>query len=101
MSKTRNCLCRYLFIIVALCILNLPFMVRAQEESSLEDLSELTATVHAYVSWSKHDEFGGNLEETGSMSAFITGTLTLDQNRKGVFLFFPESQGLQSAIKIS
>ena len=101
MSKTRNCLCRYLFIIVALCILNLPFMVRAQEESSLEDLSELTAIVHTYVSWSKHDEFGGNLEETGSMSAFVTGTLTLDQNRKGVFLFFPESQGLQSAIKIS
>lgn len=99
MSKTKIFLWRSLVIIGALCILNLPFTVRAQEGSSVEDLNELTATVNIQVSWSKHDEYHGNLEETGSMSTSVTGTLTLDKQRKGVFLFFPGSKGMHAKMK--
>jgi len=98
MSKTRNFLWRSLVIIGALCILNLPLTVRGQEGSSVKDLSELKATVNIQVSWSKHDEFDGNLEETGSMSTSITGTLALDKQQKGVFLFFPGSKGMRAEV---
>jgi len=57
----------------------LPFTVRGQEGNPVEDLSELKATVNIQVSWSEHDEQNGNLEENGSMSTSITGTLTLDK----------------------
>ncbi len=100
MSKNRNFLCWFLVIIGAICILNLPFTVRGQEGSSIEDLSELTATVNIQVSWSKHDEqHNSNLEETGSMSTSVTGTLILDKQQKGVFLFFPGSKGMQAKVK--
>jgi hypothetical protein len=99
MSKTKKYLWRSLVIIGALCILNLPFTVRAQEGSSLEDLSELTATVNIQVSWNKHDEYNGNLEKTGSMSTSVTGTLTLDKQQKGMFLFFPGSEGMNAEVK--
>jgi len=100
MSKTRNFLCWSLVIIGALCILNLPFTARAREGNPVEGLNELSATVNIQVSWNKHDETSfSNLEETGSMSALITGTLTLDKQQKGVFLFFPESKGMNEEVK--
>lgn len=100
MSKTRNFLCWSLVIIGALCILNLPFTARAREGNPVEGLNELSATVNIQVSWNKHDETSfSNLEETGSMSALITGTLTLDKQQKGVFLFFPESKGMNAEVK--
>ncbi len=99
MSKTRNYLCRFLFIIVSLCILTLPFTVRGQEGSPVEDLSELKATVNIQVSWSEHDEQNGNLEESGSMSISVTGTLILDKQQKGMFLFFPGSKGMSAEVK--
>jgi hypothetical protein len=98
MSKTGNFLCWFLSIIVALCILNFPVTVRGQEKNPLEGMNELSAIVYTQVSWDKHDEFGGNLEETGSMQALIFGSLALDQNRKGVLLFFPGSEGMQGGV---
>jgi hypothetical protein len=99
MRKTINIFYWFLFIIIALCILNLSVMVKAQGKNSLEDQSELKATVNMQVSWNKHDEYDSNLEETGSMSVMITGILTQDKQRKGVFLFFPGSQGMQARVK--
>ena len=99
MSKTRNFLWRSLVIIGALCILTLPFTVRGQEGSPIEDLSELKATVNIKVSWSEHDEQNGNLEESGSMSTSVTGTLILDKKQKGMFLFFPGSKGMRAEVK--
>ncbi len=98
MSNNKNIFCWFLFIMIALCILNFPFTVRGQEKNSLEDLNEVSATIYTKVSWDKHDEFDGNLEETGSMSALIFGTLTLDKNQKGVLLFFPGSEGMQGGV---
>ena len=102
MSKNRNYLCylwRSLVIIGALCILTLPFTVRGQEGSPIEDLSELKATVNIQISWSEHDEQNGNLEESGSMSTSVTGTLILDKQQKGMFLFFPGSKGMRAEVK--
>ena len=99
MSKTRNFLWRSLVIIGALCILTLPFTVRGQEGGPIEDLSELKATVNIQVSWSEHDEQNGNLEESGSMSTSVTGTLILDKQQKGMFLFFPGSKGMRAEVK--
>ncbi len=100
MCKNRNFLYRFLVIVGALFILTLPFTVRGQEGSPVEDLSELTATVNVRISWSKHDEqHNSNLEESGSMSTSVTGTLILDDQRKGVFLFFPESKGMNAEVK--
>jgi len=100
MCKNRNFLYRFLVIVGALFILTLPFTVRGQEGSPVEDLSELTATVNIQVSWSKHDEqHNSNLEESGSMSTLITGTLILDKQQKGVFLFFPGSKGMTAVVK--
>jgi hypothetical protein len=99
MSKTRNVLSLFLFIIAALYILNLPVTVRGQEKNFLKDLSELKTNMNMQVSWDKYDEFDGNLEETGSISALITGILTLDEQRKGVFLFFPGNKGMNTEIK--
>lgn len=83
-----------------LLILTLPFTVRGQEGSPVEDLSELKATVNIRVSWNKHDEQQkSNLEESGSMSASVTGTLILDKQQKGVFLFFPGSKGMSAEVK--
>ena len=98
MSKTKIFLWRSLVIIGALCILNLPFTVRAQGGSSVEDLNELKATVNIQVSWSKHDEYHSCLEETGSMSTSVTGTLTLGQQGHGVFFFFPGSKGMNAVV---
>jgi hypothetical protein len=99
MSKTKNILWRSLVIIGALCILSIPFTVRGQEGNPVEGLSELKATVNIQVSWSEHDEFDSSLEKTGSMSASVTGTLILDKQQKGVFLFFPGSKGMNAEVK--
>ena len=71
---------------------------RSGEEFPREDLNELSAIVYTKISWDKHDEFDGNLEETGSMSALIFGTLALDENRKGVLIFFPGSEGMHGGV---
>ena len=99
MSKTRNIFNQFLLVIIALCVLNLPVTVKGQEKNSLEDLSELEATINIQISWDKHDEFNGNLEDSGSISARVTGILSLDEQRKGVFLFFPGSKGMQAEMK--
>ena len=100
MCKNRNFLYRFLVIVGALFILTLPFTVRGQEGSPVEDLSELTATVNVRISWSKHDEqHNSNLEESGSMSTSVTDTLILDKQQKGVFLFFPGSKGMTAVVK--
>jgi hypothetical protein len=99
MSKNIKYFYRSLVIIGVLCILAFPVTVRSQEGSSLEDLSELKTTVNIRVSWNQHDEYDGNLEETGSMSTSVTGTLIPDKQQKGVFLFFPGSDGMHAEVK--
>lgn len=100
MSKNIKYFYRSLVIIGVLCILALPVTVRGQEGSSLEDLSELKATVKIKVSWDKHDEQqNSNLEETGSMSTSVTGTLIPDKQQKDVSLFFPGSDGMLAEVK--
>ena len=100
MSKTRNYLWWSLVIVGALFILTLPFTVTGKEGSSIEELNELKATVNVRISWNKHDEqHNSNLEESGSMSTSVTGTLILDKQQKGVFLFFPGSKGMNAEVK--
>ena len=69
----------------------------AQETSLFKDQNEMVATVNLSISWQKHDEQkDSNLEESGSISASLSGKLVLIENRGGITLFYPDQNGLQA-----
>jgi hypothetical protein len=97
MNKKRAFLCRSLFILGAFLILNLAIFARTLEGQSIEEKNEIEATVNIEVSWNKHDEYHGNLEETGCISVSVNGTLV--KYRKGLLAFFPGGDGMQAQME--
>ena len=99
MSRSKLFYRRFVILVGALIVLSQASAVSGQEGSSIGDRSEVQATVSVRVSWNKHDEFGGNLEDSGFMSSSVSGVLVKSQDRSGVFLFVPESAGMHGTVK--
>lgn len=97
MNKNNKSLDRLLFILGIFFILNLVFSAGFLKAQSIEEKAELKATVNIKISWNKHDEYHGNLEETGFMSVSVTGTLV--KQRKGLLAFFPGGDGMKAQMQ--
>jgi len=101
MKKIKCLLPRSLFIVIVFygILFLFPFSAVAQEGSYFEEQDELEANVNIEISWNKHDEQeNSNLEESGSLSASISGNLVLMENRSGVVLFYPGEKGLNARV---
>ncbi len=99
MMKKFKCLfCRLLFIfLLSVHIFLISFPVIAQNIDTDEDKNEMKANINLSISWEKYDEQkNSNLEETGSISASVSGKLVLLENRQGVTIFYPDESGLQA-----
>ena len=73
--------------------------VSAQQGSAFGDRDEVRAMVTVRVSWNQHDEYGGNLEDSGAMSSVISGVLVKARGRSGVFLFVPDDSGMSASVQ--
>jgi len=101
MRKIKCLLSRLLFMVIVFygILFLFPFSAVAQEGSYFEEQDELEANVNIEISWNKHDEQeNSNLEETGSLSALVSGNLVLMENRSGVVLFYPGEKGLNARV---
>jgi len=98
MEKFKSLFCRLLLILIlAFNIAPISFTAFAQDGNTKEDKNELDASISISISWEKHDEQkNSNLEETGSISASVTGKLVLIENRQGLTVFYPGEGGLQA-----
>jgi len=98
MKKIKCLLLRSLFMMIVFygILFLFPFSAVAQEGSYFQEQDELEANVNIEISWNKHDEQNGNLEEAGSLSASVSGNLVLMENRSGVTLFYPDESGMQA-----
>jgi len=94
MGKKRAFLYWSLFVPGAFLIPGHAVSAGNPEGQSLEEKSEIKATVNIEVSWNKHDEYHGNLEETGCLSVSVNGTLV--KHRKGLLAFFPGGDGMRA-----
>ena len=90
---------RFITLLGTFLILSQNSALSGQDGESLEDRSELKATVSVSVSWDKHDEYNGNLENSGSMSSSISGVLVKSQGRRGIFMFVPEDSGMNAVVQ--
>ncbi len=99
MSSFKPFYRRFSILVGAFIIFSQNSPVSGQEGGAIGDRSEVQATVSVKVSWNKHDEHGGNLEDKGSMSSSVSGVLVKSQDRSGVFLFVPESAGMHATVK--
>ncbi len=97
MGKNKNFIAGFLFILGTFFILNFVFSTGFLKAQSIEEKEELKATVNIKVSWKNHDEYHGNLEETGFMSVSVTGTLV--KQRKGLLAFFPGGDGMKAQMQ--
>ncbi|MFO7979377.1 MAG: hypothetical protein R6V00_00915 [Candidatus Aminicenantes bacterium] len=97
MNKNNKSIGVLLFVLGTFFILNLVFFAGILKAQSLEEKEELKATVNIKVSWKNHDEYNGNLEETGFMSASVTGTLV--KQKKGLLAFFPGGDGMRAQMQ--
>jgi len=98
MKKFKCLFCRLLSTVFLSVILFLiPFSALGQSGDIDEDKNELDANISLSISWKKHDEQKkSNLEESGSISANVTGKLVLIENRQGMTVFYPDESGLQA-----
>jgi len=100
-KKIKCLLPRSLFMVIVFygILFLFPFSAVGQEGSYFEEQDELEANVNIEISWNKHDEQeNSNLEESGSLSASISGNLVLMENRSGVVLFYPGEKGLNARV---
>ena len=75
------------------------FSILAQEGDLIGEKDNMKVKINLSISWEKHDEQkSSNLEETGSISAIVSGNLILIENRQGVILFYPDEAGLLAQV---